>query len=134
MVSQVFDFSDVCPLQGLRRTRFQPAAISGLSGAASGNPATAAFRSTTLQGIPGEWRGQRRFGVDKNALAILQANLIPLPNSPTGCNFTVANVDPTDPNHCYNAAVSPSTYWREELFHVDQLLTPEVARFVPLHP
>ena len=24
-----------------------------------------------------------------------------------------------DPNHCYNAAVSPSTYWREELFRID---------------
>jgi len=59
--------------------------------------------------------------VDKNALAILNANLIPLPNAPFGCNLSVANYnaaspDPTDPNRCYDLAVSPSTYWREELF------------------
>ena len=65
-------------------------------------------------------------GVDKNALAILQSNLIPLPNSPTGCNFVVTNLDPTDPNHCYNAAVSPSTYWREELFRIDQTVTEKI--------
>ena len=39
-------------------------------------------------------QGIANVGVDKNALAILQANLIPLPNSPTGCDFAVANLDP----------------------------------------
>ena len=48
--------------------------------------------------------------------------LIPLPNSPFGCNYFVPSPDPTDPNHCYNAAVSPSTYWREELFRIDQMM------------
>ena len=62
--------------------------------------------------------------VDKNALAILDSNLIPLPNAPFGCNVSLpnynpANPDPSDPNRCYDAAVSPSTYWREELFGID---------------
>ena len=65
--------------------------------------------------------------VDKNALAILNSNLIPLPNAPFGCNFSVVNFnsaspDPSDPNRCYNVAVSPSTYWREELFRIDHIV------------
>ena len=37
-----------------------------------------------------------------------------------------ASPDPTDPNRCYNTAVSPSTYWREELFRIDQILRDKV--------
>jgi len=75
-----------------------------------------------LQGVLGT------VSVDKNALAILNANLIPLPDASVGCNFSLVNFnpaspDPTDPNRCYNAAISPSTYWREELFRIDQVLT-----------
>src|SRR5262249_838477 len=61
-------------------------------------------------------------GIDKNALAILNSGVIPLPNSPFGCNYNVANLDPSDPNHCYNASVSAPTYWREELFKLDHNL------------
>src|SRR6202011_14350 len=75
-------------------------------------------------------QGTANLGVDKNALAILNSNLIPLPNSATGCNFNVANIDPTDPNHCYNVAVSPSTYWREELFRIDQILNSKIKASV----
>ena len=132
LVSQVFDFSDVCPLQGTAdslafdRQKFPdcPAVVGDskhllpiynlLGQQVNGTPST--------------------IGVDKNALAILQSNLIPLPNSSTGCNFQVANLDPTDPNHCYNAAISPSTYWREELFHVDHSITPKLkASFRYIH-
>ena len=65
---------------------------------------------------------------------MLNANLVPLPNAPFGCNFSLANFnpaspDPNDPNHCYVAAVSPSTYWREELFRIDQTLSNKGARF-----
>ena len=57
--------------------------------------------------------------------------LIPLPNAPFGCNVSLANFnpaspDPSDPNRCYNTAVSPSTYWREELFRIDHTLTNNV--------
>jgi hypothetical protein len=120
LVSQVFDFSDVCPLQGtsdalaFNRQKYPDCPSPG------GNPNSLQpiynLLGQQLNGSPAN------IGVDKNALAILQANLIPLPNSSTGCNFSVANLDPADPNHCYDAVVSPSTYWREELFRVDQAL------------
>ncbi len=49
--------------------------------------------------------------VDARSAAILDINLIPLPNSTTGCNSTIGS--------CYNAAVSPLTTWRQELFRID---------------
>ncbi|MGB7133433.1 MAG: carboxypeptidase regulatory-like domain-containing protein, partial [Candidatus Sulfotelmatobacter sp.] len=124
LVSQVFDFSDVCPPAGTVNTfnRQQYPDCPAVTGPPS-----------ALQPLPGnDLLGQKTslgvaaFGVDKNALAILQANLIPLPNSPTGCDFAVANLDPTDPNHCYNGTVSPSTYWREELFRIDHQITEKI--------
>jgi hypothetical protein len=132
LVSQVFDFSDVCPLQGtsdslgFNRQNYPDCPSLG------SNPANL----QPIYNLLGQQFGGRpsNIGVDKNALAILQANLIPFPNAPIGCNFSVANVDPTDPNHCYNAAVSPSTYWREELFRIDQSLGAKVrASFRYVH-
>ena len=116
-VYQAFDFSDVCPLGAvttIQRSQYPDCpAILGSNGL---NPLP------SLEGVVGG------IGVDKNSLAILDANLIPLPNAPFGCNFSVTNYnpaspDPTDPNRCYDAAVSPSTYWREELFRIDHTLT-----------
>ena len=119
LMAQVFDFSDVCPLagtvgtSGFSRQQYPDCPSFG------GNPAQ-------LQPLPNNnllgqqtSLGPTSFGVDKNALLMLQSNLIPLPNAATGCNFSVINLDPTDPNHCYNTVISPSTYWREELFHID---------------
>jgi len=126
MVSQVFDFSDVCPLLGTSdsvtfdRQKFPDCPSLDT------NP-------RNLRPIPGynllaQQQGTQNsgVGVDKNALTVLNANLIPLPNSAFGCNFSIANLDPTDPNHCYNVSVSPSTYWREELFRIDQILSPRL--------
>ena len=39
-----------------------------------------------------DFRGVR----DKNALAILNSNLIPLPNAPYGCNFSLPNFNSAD--------------------------------------
>jgi hypothetical protein len=127
LVSQVFDFSDVCPLPGTSDSLgFDRQKFPDCPARLSINPKDLLpFPANNLQGQQTSI-GPAAFGIDKNALAILQANLIPLPNSPTACNFTVANVDPADPNHCYNAAVSPSTYWREELIHIDQLFTQKI--------
>jgi hypothetical protein len=114
---QDFDFSDVCPL---------------LSGSSSFSrqqfPDCPSIQNAGSPGLLDPLRHLNQpaptiVGVDKNALTLLNANLIPLPNSPTGCNFSVPNLDPTDPNHCYNATVSPSTYWREELFRIDHNLS-----------
>jgi hypothetical protein len=119
VVSQDFDFSDVCPVAGTATT-FSRQNFPDCP-ALPGNPASL----SPIFDLTGSSLGQK-IGVDKNALDILQSNLIPLPNSPTGCNFTVANLDPTDPNHCYNTVVSPSTYWREELFRIDQTITSKI--------
>jgi len=133
LVSQVFDFSDVCPLPGTF--------ASGFSRQNFPDCPSLGTDPDHLQGLPGNnLQGQMvdgapaNIGVDKNALVILESNLVPLPNSPTGCNYVVANPDPTDPNHCYNAAVSPSTYWREELFNIDQTVTARIrAAFHYIH-
>lgn len=133
LVTQIFNFSDVCPLPGTFASGFSRQQFPDCPSLGT-NPAD-------LQPFPGNnLEGQitdgspATTGVDKNALAILQANLIPLPNSATGCNYFVENADPTDPNHCYNAAVSPSTYWREELFRIDQTLTAKLrASFRYIH-
>jgi Carboxypeptidase regulatory-like domain len=62
-------------------------------------------------------------GLDPNALAILNQNLIPLPNSYYGCNSSlVGQVDHTTGQQimpCYDAVVSEPTHWREELFRLD---------------
>jgi len=131
LVSQIFDFSDVCPLLGtsdaLSFNRQKYPDCPSLSG----DPA----HLQPVYNLQGQQLiGPAMIGVDKNALAILESNLIPFPNAATGCNFVVANIDPTDPNHCYNAAVSPSTYWREELFHIDQAVTEKIrASFRYIH-
>jgi len=49
--------------------------------------------------------------IDAKSAAILDTNLIPLPNSTTGCNSTIQS--------CYNSPVSPLTSWRQELARID---------------
>ena len=129
---RAFDFSDVCPLGGgtgpLARASYPDCpAILEQNGLAT-------FPNNQLE-EPSDSGGISKFGVDKAALSILNSNLIPLPNAPYGCNFSLpranfnpSSPDPSDPNHCYNTAVSPSTYWREELFRVDQTLNSKGAR------
>jgi Carboxypeptidase regulatory-like domain len=124
VVFQDFDFTDVCPAPGsaesggFSRQQFPdcPSLINSNSGPGQLSPLNHLVQ-------PQAGGHAAPTGVDKNALTILNANLIPLPNSPFGCNYSVANFDGSDPNHCYVTAVSPSTYWREELFRIDQDLT-----------
>jgi len=126
-VYQDFDFSDVCAPQGAAFSRAQFPDCPSVAPAANGllNPAVH-LEQPAVNGVSTR-------GVNKNAFAILNSNLIPLPNAPFGCNFALpnlnsdlTNLDPADPNHCYNVAVSPSTYWREELFRIDQILTTNI--------
>ncbi len=117
---QDFDFSDVCPLNtgSFSRAQYPDCPSVQASGTGGLAPLLHLQGPLTLGTV----------SVDKNPLTILNANLIPLPNAPYGCNFNVPNYDaaspdPTDPNRCYVAAVSPSTYWREELFRIDHIFT-----------
>lgn len=114
---QDFDFSDVCPLSSAT----PPFTRQQYPDCPSSSPTSLQpiyhLNQVQQNGVPSS------SGVDKNALALLNANLIPLPDSQFGCDYNVPSLDPTDPNHCYNATVSPSTYWREELFKIDHNLT-----------
>ncbi len=53
--------------------------------------------------------------IDPNAAILLGTGVIPVPTSRTGCNSTIGS--------CYDASVSPSTYWREDLYRFDQDFT-----------
>lgn len=61
----------------------------------------------------------RSVGLNYTSAALLNSGLIPAPNSSRGCNST----NPSPLPHCYVAAVSPATHWREELFRIDHNLT-----------
>jgi hypothetical protein len=64
--------------------------------------------------------------IDPNAIAIMDTNIIPLPNSSTGCNSTIGS--------CFDSVVSPSTYWRQELFRIDHNITSNMrATFRYIH-
>jgi len=124
LVYQDFDFSDVCPLGGANG--FSRAQFPDCPGIIESNGLNTINSNHLEEAVPAG--SVATYGVDKNAIAILDSNLIPLPNASFGCNFSLTNFnaaspDPSDPNRCYNAAVSPSTYWRQELFRIDHTLT-----------
>lgn len=134
-VYQDFDFSDVCAPLGAAFSRAQYPDCPSFRPAGGGllNPAVH-LNQPAINGIPTQ-------GVDKNALLILNSGLIPLPNAPFGCNFSLpgftgdlSNLDPTDPYRCYDTTVSPSTYWREELGRIDHNITAKLrASFRYIH-
>ena len=136
-MAQVFDFSDVCPLPGQISGTFSRQQYPDCPGILESDGWHILGNSL---GLPNALLSAGDIGTpvaDKNAITILNANLIPLPNSPVGCNYTLpvgTLLDPSDPYRCYVASVSPSTYWREELFRVDQELTPKLrASFRYVH-
>ena len=105
MAERAGDFSDVCP-----------------------TPVPGAVDSLNLNNYPDCPHGPASSGVitpirsvsaGYASSAILNTGLIPMPNSVTGCNTTNATGLP----RCYIASISPSTYWREELFRIDHKLT-----------
>jgi hypothetical protein len=104
------DFSDVCP----------PGALTALGAFYPGSaypdcPVLQPDSSGKNPGFP-----SAHANVNYLAAAMLATDTIPLPNSRIGCN----NTNPTALPRCYVASVSPSTYWREELFRIDHNLTP----------
>jgi hypothetical protein len=118
------DFSDVCPLvsPGGQAT-FLRAQFPDCPAASSSGP--------TLSTFPGN-----QIPIDPNSALIFNSGLIPAPNSATGCNSTLANTfEGTTPLvPCYDAVISPSTYWREELFRIDHNFTEKLrASFRYIH-
>ncbi len=102
------DFSDVCPayVPGSSDT-FHPSSYPDCP-----------FARTS--GSNGTYAPSRTVNVNYTSRAILNTGIIPAPNSSYGCNTTNTSALPD----CYVAAVSPPTYWREELFRIDHNLTP----------
>jgi hypothetical protein len=101
------DFSDVCP--------------------AVANGENTAFSRSTYPDCPG-YNGVTFYSnqlaypaqnnltqLGQNALTILNTGIIPLPNATSGCNTTGSS--------CFLGDVSLPTYWREELFRIDQSLS-----------
>jgi Carboxypeptidase regulatory-like domain len=133
--AQIFDFTDVCPpvasSSTFDRQQYPDCPSFGNLGSTHTEMPAYFLGGAPLPGLP------IPFGVDKNARVILNANLIPLPNSPVGCNYTLpisTVLGPDDPNRCYVATVSPSTYWREELFRIDHNVTQKLrATFRYIH-
>jgi len=106
------DFSDVCPSSvgiqvAFTRTQWPDCPTVGVSSQSAGSLLT--FPNNNIAQL-------NAFGaLDPNAIALLSTNLIPLPNSSTGCNSTTGS--------CYNAVISVPTHWREELVRLDHALT-----------
>lgn len=76
-------------------------------------------------------------GLDPSAVAVLNQNLIPLPNAYGGCNSSlVGKIDHTTGQllePCYDAVISSPTHWHEELFRLDHNFTPRLratARYI----
>jgi Carboxypeptidase regulatory-like domain len=114
-------FSDVCPF-----------ATPGLNGIPGGQAFFTRVKYPDCPGIPTSTLGQfvtfsgNQVPTDPNAIAILGANIIPLPNSSKGCNSSIGA--------CFDSVVSPSTYWRQELFRIDHSITPNMrATFRYIH-
>jgi hypothetical protein len=105
--SRFADFSDVCPSVVPGTSATDPGGFAQFTRASypdcPGQPTNAAGVLNTFEG--------NLAPIDARSAAILDTNLIPLPNSKTGCNSTIAS--------CYNNAVSPLTTWRQELFRID---------------
>ncbi len=108
--SQYGDFSDVCPSVGGGRPGFSPGSSVVFSRSkypdCPGTPTPGGFSTYPGNMVP----------IDPISGAILNANLIPAPNSKTGCNSSIGS--------CYVATLSPLTTWHEDLFRVDHNITP----------
>ncbi|MGB8729083.1 MAG: TonB-dependent receptor, partial [Candidatus Sulfotelmatobacter sp.] len=93
------DFSDVCPFYTngfFFRDQWPDCPSTGVNG--NNILAQTAFFNNQVT-------------LDPNAVALLNTNLIPLPNSATGCNSPIGS--------CYDAVISEPTRWREELGRID---------------
>jgi hypothetical protein len=105
------DFSDVCPESATTGSgTYYPS-----SSQYPDCPVLAPDTTGKTPGFP-----YARANVNYLAAAMLNTNIIPLPNSKIGCNTT--NTSAYD--RCYVDSVSPATYWRQELFRIDHNLTP----------
>jgi Carboxypeptidase regulatory-like domain len=115
------DFSDACPsvANGIStffsRTRYPDCPDSGLADSVNQTaPYTFINNQLNYPGNTGPNLGGT-ISLNQNARALLGNGIFPLPNASSGCNSTGSA--------CFIGDVSLPTYWREELFRIDQTLT-----------
>lgn len=130
MAERAGDFSDVCPADKEMAITVQNKPQYPDCPVVAYNPSTGTYSRSHYNGPPTAVATDQ-IPVDPVAQALLATNLLPAPNSVTGCNSTVSS--PSDPA-CYVATVSPSTTWYESLFRVDYNLTStEILSFRFIH-
>jgi hypothetical protein len=101
------DFSDVCPATTPSSGPTDPGGFTLFSRLKFPDcPGSETANAGSFVTFPGNL-----VPVDARSAAILDTNLIPLPNSTTGCNSPIKS--------CYDAAISPLTTWWENLFRID---------------
>jgi hypothetical protein len=111
------DFNDVCPAYG-SVSSVDPVAYPDCPTQGNG----VAFPHNQLNYAV----GNPTYGVNRNAVALLNTGVIPFPNATSGCSSSIGS--------CYNADVSLPTYWREELFRIDHAINSKLqASFRYIH-
>jgi hypothetical protein len=101
------DFSDVCPkpngISIFSRRQYPDCPAASVAGSGgNGEPVFQSFPNNLV-------------AIDPVGQAILDAQLIPTPNSTKGCNSTISS--------CFDATVSPLTNWRQDLVRIDHNFT-----------
>lgn len=113
------DFSDVCPFVGV-----------GFA------PIDRRLYPDCPEDVAGDTFPGNLVAMNPTSIAILNTGMVPLPNAATGCNSSLAGTsNPTGQPSlpCYDAVISPSTYWREELGRFDYNFTQNLrlsARYI----
>lgn len=113
------NFSDVCPADKTLQITTQNKSLYPDCPVVGFNSSTGVYYRSAYNGTT-SGLATDQIPIDPTSKAILATGLLPAPNSASGCNSPIST--PSDPA-CYVATVSPSTYWREELFRIDQNLT-----------
>jgi Carboxypeptidase regulatory-like domain len=113
------NFSDVCPTDKTLQITTQNKSLYPDCPVVGFNASTGDYYRSGYNGTVSGYATDQ-LPVDPTSSAILATGLLPAPNAVGGCNSSVST--PSNPG-CYDATVSPSTFWREELFRIDHNLT-----------
>jgi hypothetical protein len=116
------NFSDVCPFAEPGQTLGSGGVVLFTRTAFPDCPSTG---SSSFTGYLTTYPGNQ-VPTNPNASILLNAGIIPPPNSTVGCNSSI--------NSCYVNVVSLPTHWHEELFRVDQTINSKLrASFREIH-
>ena len=118
MAERAGNFSDACPadksflITTLTKPQYPDCPVVAFNASNGGT-----YARSRYNGDLSSANATDQVPIDPIAQSLLSTNLLPQPNSASGCNSTISS--PTNPA-CYVASVSPSTNWNETLFRIDQ--------------